>query len=102
MEIHPTALIEDGARLGVGCVIHPYALISRHCELGDGVVVHPFAVIGGDPQDLSFSANTQSGVRIGARTVIPGTRDDQSRHQSSDIDGGRFGLLSDECMPRGS
>jgi UDP-N-acetylglucosamine acyltransferase len=70
MEIHPTALIEDGARLGVGCVVHPYALISRHCELGDGVVVHPFAVIGGDPQDLSFSANTQSGVRIGARTVI--------------------------------
>jgi UDP-N-acetylglucosamine acyltransferase len=70
MQIHPTALIEDGARLGAGCVIHAHALITRHCELGDGVVVHPFAVLGGDPQDLSFDAATQSGVCIGARTVI--------------------------------
>jgi UDP-N-acetylglucosamine acyltransferase len=70
MQIHPTALIQDGARLGAGCVIHAHSLIARHCELGDGVVVHPFAVIGGDPQDLSFDAGTQSGVRIGARTII--------------------------------
>jgi UDP-N-acetylglucosamine acyltransferase len=70
MQIHPTALIQDGARLGVGCIIHAYALITRHCELADGVVVHPFAVIGGDPQDLSFDAGTQTGVRVGARTVI--------------------------------
>jgi UDP-N-acetylglucosamine acyltransferase len=70
MQIHPTALIEDGARLGAGCIIHAYALITRHCELGEAVVVHPFAVIGGDPQDLSFDAGTPSGVRIGARTVI--------------------------------
>ncbi len=70
MQIHPTALIQEGARLGAGCVIHAHAVISGHCELGAGVVVHPFAVIGGDPQDLSFDANTQSGVRVGARTVI--------------------------------
>jgi UDP-N-acetylglucosamine acyltransferase len=70
MQIHPTALIEDGARLAAGCVIHAHALITRHCELGEAVVVHPFAVIGGDPQDLSFDAGTPSGVRIGARTVI--------------------------------
>jgi UDP-N-acetylglucosamine acyltransferase len=70
MQVHPTALIHDGARLGAGCVIHAHALIAGHCELGAGVVVHPFAVIGGDPQDLSFDAGTQSGVRIGARTVV--------------------------------
>jgi UDP-N-acetylglucosamine acyltransferase len=70
MQIHPTALIEDGARLGAGCIIHAHALITRQCELGEAVVVHPFAVIGGDPQDLSFDAGTPSGVRIGARTVI--------------------------------
>jgi UDP-N-acetylglucosamine acyltransferase len=70
MQIHPTALIQDGARLGAGCVIHAHALISGCCELGEGVVVHPFAVIGGEPQDLGFDVNTQSGVRIGARTVI--------------------------------
>ena len=70
MQIHPTALIEDGARLGAGCIIHAQALITRHCELGEAVVVHPFAVVGGDPQDLSFDAGTPSRVRIGARTVI--------------------------------
>jgi UDP-N-acetylglucosamine acyltransferase len=70
MQIHPTALIQEGARLGAGCVIHAHAVICGPCELGEGVVVHPFAVIGGDPQDLSFDANTPSGVRVGARTVI--------------------------------
>jgi UDP-N-acetylglucosamine acyltransferase len=70
MQIHPTALIEDGARLGADCVIHAHAVIRSHCELGAGVVVHPFAVVGGDPQDLRFDASTPSGTRIGARTVI--------------------------------
>ena len=68
--IHPTALVEEGARLADGCIIHAHALIRRHCELGEGVVIHPFAVIGGDPQDLSFDTSTSSGVRIGARSVI--------------------------------
>lgn len=70
MSIHPTALVEEGARLAGGCIVHAHALIRRHCELGEGVVVHPFAVIGGDPQDLSFDVRTPSGVRIGARSVI--------------------------------
>ena len=70
MSIHPTALVEEGARLADGCIIHAHAMIRAHCELGEGVVVHPFAVIGGEPQDLSFDIGTFSGVRIGARSVI--------------------------------
>jgi UDP-N-acetylglucosamine acyltransferase len=70
MSVHPTALVEEGARLGDGCVIHAHALIRARCELGDGVVVHPFAVVGGDPQDLGFPAATASAVRVGARTII--------------------------------
>lgn len=70
MPIHPTALVESGARLGEACIIHPYAVIRRHCVLGDGVVVHPFAVIGGDPQDLGFDVATDTMVRIGARSII--------------------------------
>ena len=68
--IHPTAIIEDGATLGAGCIVHAYALITRHCVLGDGVVVHPFAVVGGDPQDLGFDTSRETGVKIGANTVL--------------------------------
>jgi UDP-N-acetylglucosamine acyltransferase len=68
--IHPTAIVQEGARLGTGCIVHAYAVITRHCELGEAVVVHPFAVVGGEPQDLSFQADTPSGVRVGPRTVI--------------------------------
>lgn len=63
-------MIEDGARLGAGCVVHAHALITRHCDLDDEVVVHPFAVLGGDPQDLSFDPRIESRVSIGKRTVI--------------------------------
>jgi UDP-N-acetylglucosamine acyltransferase len=68
--VHPTAIVEPGAQLGAGCVIHPYAFVGRHCVLADGVVVHPFAVIGGDPQDLHFDPASETGVSIGAGSVI--------------------------------
>jgi len=70
VSIHPTAIIEEGALLGAGCVIHPHAIIKRGTVLGDGVAVHPFAVIGGDPNFLKFDPVTVSGVRVGAGTVI--------------------------------
>jgi UDP-N-acetylglucosamine acyltransferase len=89
--IHPTAIIEPGARVNEGCVIHAHAFISRYCQLDEGVVVHPFAVLGGDPQDLSFNAATRSSVRIGARTVIRehvtinrATRPDAATHIGAD------------------
>jgi UDP-N-acetylglucosamine acyltransferase len=68
--IHPTAIVEDGARLGPGCVVHAHAIIRRHALLGEAVVVHPFAVVGSDPQDLKFDPATESGARVGARTVL--------------------------------
>jgi UDP-N-acetylglucosamine acyltransferase len=68
--IHPTALVEPGARLGAGCVVHAHAIVTRHAVLGDGVVVHPFAVVGGDPQYLRFDPATPSGVVLGAGTVV--------------------------------
>lgn len=70
MSIHPTAIIEEGVRLGAGCVVQAHAIIRKHSVLGDGVVVHPCAVVGGDPQYLKFDPATASGVRIGAGTVI--------------------------------
>lgn len=70
MSIHATAIIEDGATLGAGCVIQAHAIIKRGTVLGDGVVVHPCAVLGGEPNFLKFDPGTVSGVRIGAHTVI--------------------------------
>jgi UDP-N-acetylglucosamine acyltransferase len=62
--------VEDGAQIGAGCIVHAHAIVTRHCTLADRVEVHPFAVLGGPPQDLGFDQKVDSGVRIGARTVI--------------------------------
>lgn len=68
--IHPTAIVEDGAQLGVDCEIMARAVVTRHAILGDRVVVHPGAVVGGDPQYLKFDRATPSYVRVGAGSVI--------------------------------
>ena len=68
--IHPTAIVEPGAQLGLDCEIMAHAIVTRHCTLGDRVVVHPFAVLGGDPQYLKFDRATTTGVRIGSGSVI--------------------------------
>jgi len=70
MSIHPTAIVEDGVRLGVDCRIDAHAILRRGTVLGDGVVVNSFAVIGGDPNFLKFDPATISGVQVGAKTVI--------------------------------
>ncbi|HEY8391623.1 MAG TPA: acyl-ACP--UDP-N-acetylglucosamine O-acyltransferase [Capillibacterium sp.] len=71
-EIHETALVHPGAKLGKNVVIGPYAVIGEHVELGDGCVVGPHVLIDGwtkignnnkfyhgasigvEPQDLKF------------------------------------------------
>lgn len=68
--IHPTAIVEEGAALGAGCIVHAHAVVTRCARLGDGVVVHPGAVIGGDPQDLKFDTATLSYTEVGAGTVL--------------------------------
>ena len=70
--IHPTALIESGAQLGVNVRIGPFCTVGANAELGDdvwlrshividghtrigaGTEVFPFAVLGTPPQDLKF------------------------------------------------
>lgn len=68
--IHPTAIIEPGAQLGVDCEVMAGAVVTRHAVLGDRVVVHPGAVVGGDPQFLKFDRRTPSLVRVGEGSVI--------------------------------
>jgi UDP-N-acetylglucosamine acyltransferase len=45
--IHPTAVIETGARIAEGCEIGPYAFVGAQVRLGPGNVVGPHVVIEG-------------------------------------------------------
>ena len=88
MNIHPTAIVEDGAKLGADVEVGPYARIGRDVTIGDGTVVRqgaiieghttvgshcqifPYACIGMKTQDLKYQEGSVSYVEIGDRTVI--------------------------------
>ena len=73
MTIHPTAIVDPGARLGGGIMIAAYAIveddvligertelrahvvIKRHTTLGARNTIHEGAILGGEPQDVAFA-----------------------------------------------
>ena len=87
MSIHPTAIINEGARLGTnvrvgpcavietgtdigeGAEIRAHAVVKRYTTLGEASIIHEGAVVGGEPQDLSFK-ECESYLRVGARCSI--------------------------------
>ena len=86
-QIHPTAIIEDGAKVAAGVKIGPYSVIGSNVEIGENTIVGPHVVITGwtkigrechifqgasigeEPQDLKFKGE-KSYTSIGDRTVI--------------------------------
>ena len=86
--IHATAIVEEGAQLGVDVCVGPYAVISSHAKIGDGsriaahavilgrttvgqnCSVHAMAVVGDVPQDTAYEDGIESYVEIGDRTRI--------------------------------
>jgi len=86
-QIHPTAVISDGARLGDEVEIGPYSLvgphvklgrrtkiaahvvIEGHTELGEDCDVHSFAVLGAPPQHAGHKGEPTRLV-IGPRNLI--------------------------------
>jgi UDP-N-acetylglucosamine acyltransferase len=86
-EIHPTAIVEDGARFGKnvrvgaysvigpdvvlkdGVVIHSHVAVSGRTEIGERTEIMPFAAIGGSPQDTSYR-NEATSLVIGPDCVI--------------------------------
>lgn len=85
--IHPTAIIEEGAQIGAGVSVGAYSLIGADVTVGDNVKVHghvniagitsigegsevfPFASLGTAPQDLKFSGE-KSSLIIGKNNTI--------------------------------
>lgn len=85
--IHPSAVIEEGAqidpsvKIGPFCVVGPqvvlkadvelksHVIVTGQTEVGAGTVIFPFAVIGEIPQDLKFKGEA-SRLVIGERNRI--------------------------------
>jgi UDP-N-acetylglucosamine acyltransferase len=86
-EIHPTAIVEEGAEIAEGVKLGAYTVIGPDVKLGantevmahvviDGnttigkeCIIHPFARIGGQTQDLKFKGGAP-GVMVGDKTVL--------------------------------
>lgn len=87
MPIHPSAIVEEGARIDRSAVVGPFCHIGGEVDLGPQVElkshvvvqgattigaetqVFPFSVIGEIPQDLKFKGE-QTRLEIGARNRI--------------------------------
>ena len=85
--IHPSAVVEDGVELGLGCYIGPFCYVGKDVSLGDRVflkshvvatgrtdigddtTVFSFAVLGEIPQDKKYKGE-QTRLLIGARNCI--------------------------------
>jgi UDP-N-acetylglucosamine acyltransferase len=88
-QIHPTAVIEDGAQLQDGVVVGPNCFIGAGTTIGEGTVLEanvvieknvrigkrnhffPSCVIGGQPQILNLSPDAKlGGLTIGDNNII--------------------------------
>ena len=87
-KIHPTAIVDQTAKIGADVTIGPYAVIGAHAvigarsaiashvvieadvAIGTANVVDHAAIIGTAPQDISFSPERKTRVEIGNDNVI--------------------------------
>lgn len=85
--VHPTAIIEQGAELDEGVIVGAYAFVGSHVKISRGTEimhhatvdgaafmgedneVHPYAYIGGKTHDLKYRGGIQR-LQIGARNVF--------------------------------
>lgn len=88
VDIHPSAVVEEGAEVGEGCHIGPFchigpnvklgranllhagAVIDGFTTLGDDNEIFPYACLGKISQDVKFDKSWVSHTRIGSGNVI--------------------------------
>ena len=119
--VHPTAIIEDGARVGSDVRIGPYCMVGRDVVLGDGVELLSHVVVAGRTDDRRAHAHlsvrldrpSAAGPQVQGRAVDAGGRqrlpdprgrDHEPRHRGRrHADGGRRPLRVPRqlaCRPR--
>ncbi len=111
VNIHPTAVIDSKAEIGIGVSIGPYCCVGANVRLGDNVIlkshaviegitsiganseIFPFAVVGERPQDLKYKGES-SRVEIGENTVI---REHVTIHPGTE-GGGLITRVGNDCL----
>lgn len=109
--VHPTAVVDDTAELGVGVRIGPYCVVGARVRigagttlhnhvtvqsgtsLGEGNVVYPYAVLGAEPQDRKYSGG-ETRLEIGDRNRI---REHATIHRGTEVGGGRT-VIGNDCL----
>ena len=110
-DIHPSAIVADGAVIGEDCVIGPlcvvgaqvklgarvmlksHVVVTGDTEIGDDTVVFQFAVVGEIPQDLKFDGEPTQ-LRIGARNRIR----EHVTVNTGTAGGGGLTRIGDDCL----
>ncbi|KAB8028463.1 acyl-ACP--UDP-N-acetylglucosamine O-acyltransferase [Fluviispira multicolorata] len=110
-QIHPTAIIEDGAELDSGVIIGPYATIGKNVKIGKGTEVHghalvtghttigeyntifSYASVGNIPQDLKYKGEPTQLI-VGNKNIIR----EFTTLQTGTIQGGGKTEIGDENL----
>ncbi len=88
VKIHRTAIVVQGAKIGVGVEVGPFSIVGPQVTIGERTIVQSHvviegeveigsgnfighgAVIGAPPQDVSFSSERKTKVEIGHNNII--------------------------------
>ena len=110
-QVHPSSVIEDGAKIGASTQIGPFCVVGPEAVLGDGVVlkshavvtgctevgdetvIFPGAVIGEIPQDLKFKGE-KTRLIVGKRNRI---REGATMNTGTE-GGGGVTRVGDDCL----
>ncbi len=110
-DIHPTAVVDGGARIGANVTVGPYSIVGTGVELAEGVTVmshvvvngrtsigantkvYPFASIGLAPQDLKYKGEP-SRLEIGCNNII---REHVTMHGGTE-GGGMVTRVGNNCL----
>ncbi len=109
--IHPTAIVEQGAKISPNAAIGPFCIVGAdvviddnarlmshvvvagHTHIGSGTAIYPFASIGHPPQDLKYKGE-KSKLVIGKNNII---REHVTMNPGTES-GGMLTQVGDNCL----